>query len=113
MRFHYDVRPIYANRAGTLLQSWICGDTTRLQAELYSTIDSRWSPVDDMDRYRLELLKVVARGMLSCSNLYAQRAISPDVGIYLDILQLLSTGGYCAGKATNGSSGPRLVKRGI
>lgn len=92
MLFHQSVRPYYACRAEALLQSWICGDIAKLQVELDYTVQS-WLPAENqIDRFLLELLKVVARGMRCCPDLYAQRAVNPAVGVYLDLLRQLSTG---------------------
>ena len=113
MRLDRDTRPYYACRAEALLQSWICGDTARLQSELDCTVNSRWPRENNIDRYRVELLMVVARGMRNCPDLYAQRSMNPVVGVYLDVLQNLSTNGSTAGSsALMAASGPFLVRSG-
>ena len=91
MRFHQNDRPYYACRADALLRSWICGDSARLQLELDCTLNTWWPADNNMDRYLLELLKVIAHGMRNCPDLYAPRSINPVVGVYLDLLQHLST----------------------
>ena len=113
MNFRHKIRPYYSHRAEALLQSWICGDITNLHSELDNAVDSRWTPKDGMDRYSVELLKVVARGMRSCPNLYVSRTVNPEVGIYMDILQQLSTSGVYASESSprHATSGLRLVKR--
>ena len=91
MQFRHDVRPYYARLAETMLRSWIGGDIVKLRRELDSTANSWWWPKNQIDRYRLELLRVVARGMRNCPDLYEQRATNPMIGTYLDILEALST----------------------
>ncbi len=89
MPFAQHVRPYYARQAETLLNTWICGDAATLRTELDRAVNCHW-PGAGIDRYLVELLRLVATGMRTCPDLYVPTAANPAVGIYLDILQRLS-----------------------
>jgi hypothetical protein len=85
---HTDPSP--GNQAEFLLQAWICGDPAGLERVFDHIGNSRVLPFDRTENMRLELLRVVARGLRACPDLYAQRSTNPVLGLYVDLLSFLS-----------------------
>lgn len=96
--------PSPVRQAEVLLEAWICGDTAGLEAAFDHIGHSRVRPIDRVENTRLELLKVVARGLKACPDRYAPRSISPILGLYLDLLIFLSNAAPARGKVTNSRS---------
>jgi hypothetical protein len=82
-------------QAGALLQAWVCGDVYSMDVTLDHIANSRIRPFNRSERTRLDLLKVVARGLRSCPNRYASRSTNPALGLYVELLSFLSNGTSC------------------
>ena len=83
--------PLAVRQAQTLLRAWVCGDLTRLKAELdrstFLPVTAEGSTSDE----QMELLKSVACQMKSCPDLYAERTADPQLGLCVDLLMHLAS----------------------
>jgi hypothetical protein len=82
---------IAVRQAQSLLRAWVCGDLSRLRAELDRSTFISPIPDSHPDCEQLELLKSVAIQMRNCRDLYAERSTDPQLGLCVDLLVHLAS----------------------
>jgi hypothetical protein len=82
---------IAVRQAQSLLRAWVCGDLTRLRAELDRSTFIPATSESHPECEQLELLKSVASQMRNCRDLYAERSADPQLGLCVDLLVHLAS----------------------
>jgi hypothetical protein len=78
-------------QAQSLLRAWVCGDLSRLRAELDRSTFFPNTSDSHPESEQLELLKSVACQMRNCRDLYAERSSDPQLGLCVDLLVHLAS----------------------
>jgi hypothetical protein len=82
---------LVVQQAHSLLRAWVCGEMSRLEAELDRSVFISLSGEGDPQDEHLALLKSIAFQMKSCQNLFAERTSDPQLGLCVDLLVHLAS----------------------
>ena len=77
---------LVVQQAHALLRAWVCGEMSRLKAEIDRSVFISMSGEADPQDEHLALLKSIAFRMKCCQDLFAERTSDPQLGLCVDLL---------------------------